>query len=829
MTNSFNSTSIQGGSTKHTLEELLAIFLDEKLPLSSQQIENLNDPYEFSVVWSDHYDKKIVEGKNERITGELQNDFLLGSADDEKLIGKGGDDFIWGNAGNDKIINESGKDILIGGSGDDLYRLTNLDTLIVETSENGGVDTVFVTSGGKPYTIPKNVERLVIEAEEEIGNNDIVHTTVYHDSTDDNIIEVRGATNLVIHGSQGDDTYILSSLASNIELNESEGDLFGNDWIIYKPTEEENETNEYIIPENIENMTFSENPENMKIIGNDEDNNIIGNSKNNTLIGGSGSDYLDGTDGTNYLAGGLNNDTYIISTGKNTIYEEDGENSGTDWIKAIISTSAAITEFDIPENVENLEIGEESKNIQINGNHAANIIRGNSEDNTLIGGKGNDYLDGKDGINHLEGGLDDDTYVIYSVNNLIIEEFNSGNDWIIAEMSNAESLTQFDMPENVENFQLGEGSINVQVNGNHGDNILIGNDNENLLSGGEGNDTYRISSGKNTIHEEDVNNSDNDWIRAEFTSTEGGTLLEIPNTQDIFAYKIPNEVENILLEDNSSIRHILGNGENNRITGNKDFNILIGDAGNDLLDGKGGTNFLLGGLDDDTYIISSLSNTIIESAESGEDWIRINLSTDPAEESYIIPVNVENLQIDERSKNIDILGNSHGNKIQGNTQDNSLDGDGGNDILEGGAGEDILKGGDGNDYLYGGKGHDTLEGGKGNDLFIVNINDYEVGDTTPDIIKDFDRAADFIQIDTSTQNQPVKGQSLSKSNFASTTADHLEGKNGLQSSAEYVFDESQGILYHNDNGTEPGVVNNQNGILDLGANTELSHDDILIS
>ena len=135
----------------------MSIFLGEELPLSSQQIENLIDPYEFSVDWSDHYDKKIVEGKHERITGELQNDFLIGSADNEKLIGKGGDDFIWGDAGNDKIINESGKDILIGGSGDDLYRLTNLDTLIVETSENGGVDTVFITSGGKPYTIPENV------------------------------------------------------------------------------------------------------------------------------------------------------------------------------------------------------------------------------------------------------------------------------------------------------------------------------------------------------------------------------------------------------------------------------------------------------------------------------------------------------------------------------------------------------------------------------------------------------------------------------------------------------------------------------------------------
>ena len=913
MTNSFNSTSIQGESTKHTLEELLAIFLDEKLPLSSQQIENLNDPYEFSVVWSDHYDKKIVEGKNERITGELQNDFLLGSADDEKLIGKGGDDFIWGNAGNDKIINESGKDILIGGSGDDLYRLTNLDTLIVETSENGGVDTVFITSGGKPYTIPENVERLVIEAEEEIGNNDIVHTTVYHDSTDDNIIEVRGANNLVIHGSQGDDTYILSSLASNIKLNESEGEFYGSDWIIYEPTQEENGINEYTIPENIENMTLSETAGNIQITGNDENNSIIGNNKNNTLIGSSGNDYLKGKDGINrleggpdddtyeissvnniiiekpepgidwiiaeisndeslaifdmyenieniqlgevttniqingndgdnifignsnenILAGGGGNDTYRISTDKNTIQEEDGENSGSDWIKANISESQSMTKFDIPKNVENIEIGKESKNIQINGNNTDNIIIGNGDNNTLIGGEGNDYLDGKDGINHLEGGLDDDTYMISTVNDAIIEKSESGNDWIIAEISDAELSSQFDMPENVENLKLGETSANIQINGNDGDNIFIGNNQDNILSGGDGNDIYRLSSGKNAIYEGNGQNSGIDWIRGYFTSTEGsifyGVLNEEDEDIDIYAYTMPDNVENLLLEESSKVRLILGNEEDNTLTGNEGTNILLGNSGDDVLNGKQGANYLLGGLDDDTYIISSVNNTVIEEFDSGNDWIVAEISEAELSARFDMPENVENLKIEEGSKNIKIVGNLLNNKIQGDSQDNFLNGGNGDDILKGQIGKDLLEGGDGNDYLYGGKGHDTMEGGKGNDLFIVNLNDYEVGDTTPDIIKDFDRTSDFIQIDTSTQNQPVKGQFLSKSNFASTTADQLEGKNGLQSSAEYVFDESQGILYHNDNGTQPGVVTNQNGILDLGANTELSHEDILIS
>lgn len=121
MTNSFQPISIESESTKHTLEELLSIFLGEELPLSSKQIETLESQYDFSEAWSEHYDGKepLKADVNTAVNGNEENDFLEGSYRDEVLDGKGGNDFIWGGDGDDQLFNESGKDILIGGPGND--------------------------------------------------------------------------------------------------------------------------------------------------------------------------------------------------------------------------------------------------------------------------------------------------------------------------------------------------------------------------------------------------------------------------------------------------------------------------------------------------------------------------------------------------------------------------------------------------------------------------------------------------------------------------------------------------------------------------------------
>ena len=845
MTNSFQSTSVQSESTKYTLEELLSIFLGEELPLSSEQIEILESQHDFSEAWSEHYDGKdtLKADINTAVNGNGENDFLEGSYGNEALDGKGGNDFIWGGDGDDQLFNESGKDILIGGPGNDKYLVTSLDTIIVESSDNGGNDTVFVIPGESDYSIPNNVETLVIQ-------NPITSPTSkswFTGSDEDDVlsIEISANANIGLRGGLLDDTYRLSSLGSNILIEEDAGILSGDDWIYFDPTKDQEKIDEYTLPANIENIQISDLAEEMTLIGNEDDNSILGNSSSNSLFGGDGKDYLHGGGGANnHLEGGLHDDTYEITSNNSTIVEKSELYSGDDWIIVNFSGSEQNPEiYKIEENVENLELNESSTYVYIEGNQQDNIIIGNSHNNVLFGLDGDDYLDGKGGGNYLVGGYFNDTYKITSGNDIIIEdnELFSGNDWIVANFSDSDQALDngYIIPNNVENIQLEETSANITINGNESNNIMTGNEGNNVLLGNDGDDylngvngtnhlvgglhddTYEIASANNTIIETDELYSGDDWIIVNFSASE----------QNPSEYRIVENVENLKLKETSENINITGNQGNNIIIGNSDANILKGGDGKDTLEGKDGSNHLEGGLHDDTYIVSNLQTSIHETSEkhSGEDWVRIDLSDELTndESKYILEDNIENIMLEEASQNIGIVGNILDNTIKGNTQNNLLQGGGGRDDIKGGEGKDYLDGGEGNDYLYGGKGHDRMYGGSGVDVFIVNPNDYGTEDTSPDIIEDFNSKEDFIQINTSYQSTTNR-EILSSEDFAITrTSSQLNSEHGLQSSAEYVFDESQGVLYHNDNGDKPGVDYNQNGILDLGANTILTHENII--
>ena len=845
MTNSFQSTSVQSESTKYTLEELLSIFLGEELPLSSEQIEILESQHDFSEAWSEHYDGKdtLKADINTAVNGNGENDFLEGSYGNEALDGKGGNDFIWGGDGDDQLFNESGKDILIGGPGNDKYLVTSLDTIIVESSDNGGNDTVFVIPGESDYSIPNNVETLVIQ-------NPITSPTSkswFTGSDEDDVlsIEISANANIGLRGGLLDDTYRLSSLGSNILIEEDAGILSGDDWIYFDPTKDQEKIDEYTLPANIENIQISDLAEEMTLIGNEDDNSILGNSSSNSLFGGDGKDYLHGGGGANnHLEGGLHDDTYEITSNNSTIVEKSELYSGDDWIIVNFSGSEQNPEiYKIEENVENLELNELSTYVYIEGNQQDNIIIGNSHNNVLFGRDGDDYLDGKGGGNYLVGGYFNDTYKITSGNDIIIEdnELFSGNDWIVANFSDSDQALDngYIIPNNVENIQLEETSANITINGNESNNIMTGNEGNNVLLGNDGDDylngvngtnhlegglhddTYEIASANNTIIETDELYSGDDWIIVNFSASE----------QNPSEYRIVENVENLQLKETSENINIIGNQGNNIIIGNSDNNIIIGGEGKDILEGKDGSNHLEGGLHDDTYIVSNLQTSIYETSKkhSGEDWVRIDLSDELTddESKYILADNIENIMLEETSQNIGIIGNILDNTIKGNTQNNLLQGGGGRDDIKGGEGKDYLDGGEGNDYLYGGKGHDRMYGGSGVDVFIVNPNDYGTEDTSPDIIEDFNSKEDFIQINTSYQSTTNR-EILSSYDFAITrTSSQLNSEHGLQSSAEYVFDESQGVLYHNDNGEKPGVDYNQNGILDLGANTILTHENII--
>lgn len=146
--------------------------------------------------------------------------------------------------------------------------------------------------------------------------------------------------------------------------------------------------------------------------------------------------------------------------------------------------------------------------------------------------------------------------------------------------------------------------------------------------------------------------------------------------------------------------------------------ILKGLAGNDWMEGGAGNTRMLGGTGDDTYVVKSTRDTVVELAGEGNDTVITSIN-------YTLPDNVEKMQL--AVEGLTVKGNALANTITGSAGSDTIYGGAGNDILDGMAGNDILfgdigndriTGGAGNDTMYGGDGADVLIGGTGNDMFF---------------------------------------------------------------------------------------------------------------
>ena len=147
-------------------------------------------------------------------------------------------------------------------------------------------------------------------------------------------------------------------------------------------------------------------------------------------------------------------------------------------------------------------------------------------------------------------------------------------------------------------------------------------------------------------------------------------------------------------------------------------------TGDDSLDGLKGIDTMIGGDGDDTYYVDNIKDSIIEEDQSqsnaGDDDLVHSIAT-----AYTLPVNVEHLIIDGKSK-----GNGTGNVL-----DNKLIGNLAVNVLSGLVGSDTLDGGSGNDTLTGGLGNDTF-------IFSSGIK----GNKNIDTVKDFVHGQDKIYL-----------------------------------------------------------------------------------
>ncbi len=279
---------------------------------------------------------------------------------------------------------------------------------------------------------------------------------------------------------------------------------------------------------------------------------------------------------------------------------------------------------------------------------------------------------------------------------------------------------------------LAGGDFGDALAGLGGNDALWGHGGNDTLDGGAGIDTMRGGAGDDTY----VVDSLSDLVlefAGQGTDTVVSSILSV----------LPANVEVLIFTGAGNV-NVTGNADANTLTGNAGRNVLAGKAGNDILSGLGGNDILdgglgadtmKGGLGNDTYFVDSPGDVVSEIGGGGIDTVKSMRTFSLAD-----PVHAKGI-----IENLTLLGFAKGNAT-GNAAANVITGNAAQNILDGGASKDALNGGGGNDVVIGGLGRDQLTGGLGADDFkFKSLSEIGKG-LTRDVIKDFQRGIDDIDL-----------------------------------------------------------------------------------
>ena len=144
---------------------------------------------------------------------------------------------------------------------------------------------------------------------------------------------------------------------------------------------------------------------------------------------------------------------------------------------------------------------------------------------------------------------------------------------------------------------------------------------------------------------------------------------------------------------NDSLNATIGHDTINGLAGNDS---LFGLAGDDILDGGTGADRMEGGDGNDTYIVDTIGDQIIEDSNPSNPYNQYFTDTVKSSITWTLSDVLESLILTGNAA-INGTGNVGDNTLIGNAADNTLTGGAGNDFLAGGGGRDILNGGAGSD------------------------------------------------------------------------------------------------------------------------------------
>lgn len=682
---------------------------------------------------------------------------LIGSADADVLSGSSIDDRIEGGAGNDVIDGGDGNDLLAGGLDKDILS----GGLGVDTLLGGmGDDALTGGAGNDALNGGEGLDTYVFDAgfgEDRIADAGTNTVQFNFDFAGAGIVLGLGSLKISFANHPGD--------VLHIDGFDPEDPLNTSAITTFKFADRTFTLSQLLdIGFDLTGTSgddFIQGKALLERINALEGNDTVHAGRGNDIVdGGAGDDHLEGEDGNDLLQGNTGNDVLLGGNGTDALSGGDGDDA-------------------------------------LDGGDGSDVLRGEAGSDMLSGGYGDDTLSGGEGADTLNGGIGQDTYLL---------DAGFGEDRIVDTGTNTARFN-FDSANAGIFLSLAAGSLKIGFANRPGDTLYIdGFDPQDPLHTSSIT-TFHFSDRSFTLAELlDIGFDVSGTAEADVIS--GTALLERINAlegNDIVRAGSGNDIvdggmgdDSLEGEDGNDV--LLGGAGNDALLGGEGADTLSGGIGNDLLDGGTGLDTLAGGAGDDSYVVESTFDRVMENVDEGVDSVQSSIS-------HTLDDNVENLVL-LGSGALNGAGNAQDNAITGNAANNTLSGYAGNDVLMDDAGDDVLQGGVGMDTLMGGVGFDVLDGGEDADVMAGGSGDdvYVVDNIGDVIVEDAASGNDEAQSSISYQ----LADNLEKLTLTGTSA-----INGTGNAADNTL-----------------IGNNGNNILDGGAGADgmagLAGDDIYV-
>lgn len=313
-----------------------------------------------------------------RTLGAYQENLVLTGSSAINGTGNNLANTLTGNDADNVLNGGAGADIMVGGLGNDTYYVDWGNDKVIETSANGGIDTI-ISSVSR--TLGDYQENLVLTGTAALyGNGNNLANTLTGNNGDNVLNGGAGADTMI--GGLGNDTYYVDWGNDKVIETSANG---GIDTVISSVSRTLGDHQENLVLTGTKANYGTGNSLDNTLTGNGADNLLNGGAGNDTLVGGAGNDRLVGDLGKDVLTGGAGNDVFAFNTTK-----ESGLTS-TAW--------DVITDF--KRGSDKIDVSGIDANTTTNTNEAFNVVLSGAKTFTAAG-----QLNFVDGV--LYGNTDSD-------------------------------------------------------------------------------------------------------------------------------------------------------------------------------------------------------------------------------------------------------------------------------------------------------------------------------------------------------------------------------------------------------------------------------------